>query len=235
MSKENENYPDSIVMEPDTTYSPLFWDEEGVAIGDYDLFFIGDEEYSTASIEGLKDWFMQADKYDPFTDIAEFTTEGMEDWINQGYELAKQIRAMIPKEIRFYYGYWHQFGDGHWRCCKAYIAPEFERKYMFHVDLIHLETHYDDWYEGFPVSLTKLEFKELCDAQKTWIQTEEYKKWPSDGDEEYFIKKYCPSIHLKVREALKQFALNRWGEEIIDELFNADIYVPEEVWYINKL
>jgi hypothetical protein len=40
---------------------------------------------------------------------------------------------------------------------------------------------------------------------------------------------------LKVREALKQFALNRWGEEIIDELFNADIYVPEEVWYINKL
>lgn len=235
MSKENENYPDSIVMEPDTTYSPLFWDEEGVAIGDYDLFFIGDEEYSTASIEGLKDWFMQADKYDPYTDIAEFTTEGMEDWINQGYELAKQIRAMIPKEIRFYYGYWHQFGDGHWRCCKAYIALEFERKYMFHVDLIHLETHYDDWYEGFPVSLTKLEFKELCDAQKIWIQTEEYKKWPSDGDEEYFIKKYCPSIHLKVREALKQFALNRWGEEIIDELFNADIYVPEEVWYINKL
>ena len=110
-----------IVMEPDTTYSPLFWDEEGVAIGDYDLIFIGDKVYSTASIEGLKDWFMQADKYDPYTDIAEFTTEGIEDWINQGYKYAKQIRAMIPKEIEIYYGYWHQFGDGEWRMCRAYI------------------------------------------------------------------------------------------------------------------
>ena len=35
-----EDIPEVIVMGPDTTYSPLFWDEEGVAIGDYDLFFI---------------------------------------------------------------------------------------------------------------------------------------------------------------------------------------------------
>jgi hypothetical protein len=48
-------------------------------------------------------------------------TEGMEEWINQGYEFAKQIRAMIPKEIGLYYAYWHQFGDGEWRWCKAYI------------------------------------------------------------------------------------------------------------------
>ena len=121
MCKDNENKPDSVVMEPDTTYSALFWDEEGVAIGDYDLFFIGDEEYSTSSIEGFDKWFMQADKYDPYTDIAEFTTEGMKEWINQGYEYAKKIRAMIPNEIGFYYGYWHHFGDGKWRCCKAYL------------------------------------------------------------------------------------------------------------------
>ena len=123
MCKEKENKPDAIIMEPDTTYSPLFWDEEEAAVGDFDLFFIGDEEYSTASIEGLKDWFMQTDKYDPYTDIAEFTTEGMEEWINQGYEYAKQIRVMIPKEVKFYYSFWYQFGDGKWRHCRAYITP----------------------------------------------------------------------------------------------------------------
>lgn len=124
MSKEDTDIPEYIVMGPDTTYSPLFWDDEGAAIGDYDLFFIGDEEYSTSSIEGLKDWFMLADKYDPYTDIAQFTTDGMEEWINQGYEYAKQLRSMIPNSVKLYYGYWHQFGDGYWRWCKAYIAQK---------------------------------------------------------------------------------------------------------------
>ena len=124
MSKEDTYNPKAVVMEPDTTYSPLFWDDDGVAIGDYDTFFIGNEEYSTSSIEGLKEWFLKTDKYDPYTDVAQFTTEGMDEWINQGYEYAKKICAMIPKEIKFYYGYWHQFGDGQWRCCKAYISPK---------------------------------------------------------------------------------------------------------------
>ncbi len=119
---KQEEIPEAIVFAPDTTYSPLFWDEEGAAIGDYDYFLIGDEEYSTSSIKGLEDWFFKADKYDPYTDIAEFTTEGMEEWINQGYEFAKQMRAIIPKEIELYYGFWHQFGDVRWRYCKAYIS-----------------------------------------------------------------------------------------------------------------
>ena len=117
-----EEMSKAIVMGPDTSYSPLFWDEEDAAIGDYDLIFIGDEEYSTSSIIGLKEWFMQADKYDPYTDIAEFTKEGMEEWINQGYEFVKQLGKIIPKDIELYYGYWHQFGDGRWRWCKAYIS-----------------------------------------------------------------------------------------------------------------
>ena len=121
---DKESLPESIIMGPDTTYSPLFWDEEDVAIGYYDLFYIGDDEYSTSSIVGLKEWFMQTDKYDPYTDISEFTIEGMDEWINQGYEYAKQLRYIIPKEIELYYGFWHQFGDGHWRWCKAYIAKE---------------------------------------------------------------------------------------------------------------
>lgn len=119
-----EEIPKLIVFGPDTTYSPLFWDENDVAIGDYDYFFIGDEEYSTSSIVGLKEWYMQADKYDPYTDIAEFTTEGMDEWINRGYELVKQIRLMIPQDVELYYGYWHQFGDGKWRWCKAYISDK---------------------------------------------------------------------------------------------------------------
>lgn len=121
---DKERLPEYIVMEPDTTYSPLFWNDEGMAIGEYDLFYIGDDEYKTSSIEGLKEWYLKADKYDPYTDIAEFTTEGMEEWINQGSEFAKQLRSIIPKEIEFYYGFWHQFGDGEWRCCKAYIAQK---------------------------------------------------------------------------------------------------------------
>lgn len=116
--------PKFILFEPsDTTYSGLVWDDRGTDIGDYDSFFIGDDEYSISSIEGLKEWFIQADKYDPYTEIAQFTTDGMEEWINQGCEFAKQIRKMIPKEIDLFYGYWHQFGDGIWRCCKAYISP----------------------------------------------------------------------------------------------------------------
>jgi len=110
------------VFAPDTSFSDLFYDDEGGAIGDYDSFFIGDVEYSTSSIEGLKEWFMLADKYDPYTEIAQFTTEGMEEWINQGYELAKQVLSLIPKGVCLYYGYWHQFGDGQWRWCKAYLA-----------------------------------------------------------------------------------------------------------------
>ena len=35
----------AIMMSPDTSYSPLFWNEEGAAIGDYDYFFIDDEDY----------------------------------------------------------------------------------------------------------------------------------------------------------------------------------------------
>ena len=47
MSKrEMEEASESIVIGPDTSYSPLFWDEEDAAIGDYDSFFIGDQEHT---------------------------------------------------------------------------------------------------------------------------------------------------------------------------------------------
>ena len=107
------------------------------------------------------------------------------------------------------------------------------KEYMFHVDLIHLETYYEDWYEEFPVLLTDEEFDELCKAQREWMQTEEWINRHSDADEEYFIKKHCPNIYSKVKTSLEKFALSKYGEGIIKELFNADIYIPEEVWDIN--
>ena len=108
------------------------------------------------------------------------------------------------------------------------------KEYMFTVDLIHLETYYEDWYEEFPVSLTNEEFEELCNAQKKWMQTDEWKNRHCDADEEYFKKKYCPDIYPKVKTSLKNFAISKYGEGIIKELFNADIYIPEVVWEINR-
>ena len=81
------------------------------------------------------------------------------------------------------------------------------KEYMFHVDLIHLETYYEDWYEEFPVLLTDEEFDELCKAQREWMQTEEWINRHSDADEEYFIKKHCPNIYPKVKTSLEKFAL----------------------------
>lgn len=115
--------PEYIVFMAEDTFSPLFWDEDDVGIGDDKSFYIGDDEYSISLLIGIKEWFMQADKYDPYTDVTQFTTEGMEDWINQGYEYAKLLRSIIPRSIDLYYGFWHQFGDGRWRCCRAYISP----------------------------------------------------------------------------------------------------------------
>lgn len=51
-------------------------------------------------------------------------TEGMEEWINQGHEYATQVNKLLPKDIDLYYGYWHQFGDGKWRFCKAYLSKD---------------------------------------------------------------------------------------------------------------
>jgi hypothetical protein len=121
--KKEETKPKYIVFQADDTFSFLFWDDEGAAIGDFESFFIGDVEYSLSSLDGLKEWFYHADKYDPYTVISQFTTEGMEAWINKGYEYTKEIRAMLPPEIQLYYSFWHQFGDGNWRNCRAFITP----------------------------------------------------------------------------------------------------------------
>lgn len=113
-----------IVMHAEDTFAPLFWDDDNVGIGDVDSFDIDDEEISLSSLTGLNEWFSKADMFDPYTDVSTFTSEGMEEWINQGYEYAVQVNKMLPKDIDLYYGYWHQFGDGKWRFCKAYLNKD---------------------------------------------------------------------------------------------------------------
>lgn len=121
MSKIEFHNPQFLVFMAEDTFAPLFWDDEDVGIGDADSFYIGENEYDLSSLIGLKEWFSHADRYDPFSAITDFNRIGMGDWINQGYEFAKQIRKMIPKEIDLYYSFWHQF-NADWKCCRVLIT-----------------------------------------------------------------------------------------------------------------
>lgn len=117
-----------IVMHAEDSFAPLFWDEHDHGIGDYkSIEFEDDVELQLSDLPGLEEWYLQADKYDPYTAVTTFTTEGMEDWINKGYEYAKKLRTILPKDIELYYGFWHQFGDGRWRFCRAYINCDYKR------------------------------------------------------------------------------------------------------------
>ena len=60
-----DDYPRYIIFMAEDTFSSLIWDDEDCGIGDVDCFWIGDKEYSLESLEGIKEWFYQADKYDP--------------------------------------------------------------------------------------------------------------------------------------------------------------------------
>lgn len=99
----------------------LFWDDKACAIGDFESFYINEEEYQLSSLDGLEEWFKQAAKYDPYAVVEPFTTEGMEEWINQGYRFAKQVREILPGGIDLYYQYWHQFDDSEWVACRALV------------------------------------------------------------------------------------------------------------------
>ena len=117
-----DDYPRYIIFMAEDTFSSLIWDDEDCGIGDVDCFWIGDKEYSLESLEGIKEWFYQADKYAPYSDVTDFQVEGMEEWINKGYQYALQVRDILPDNIALYYGFWHQFVDGKWRYCRAHIS-----------------------------------------------------------------------------------------------------------------
>lgn len=112
-----------ITFEANTTYNGVFWDEnEFCEIGDLeDIFLKNGKSIKLPAIQGLKEWHEKADIYDPYSSVTDFQIEGYEEWVNEGYRLAKAIKSFLPDYISLYYGFWHNFGDDNWTYCKAYI------------------------------------------------------------------------------------------------------------------
>ena len=104
--------------------------------------------------------------------------------------------------------------------------------YKFRIDTCHLSREIDNMFDEWipiDVELSDDEVTELLKARETWFASEEFKKWDSANDEEYFLYNYVPNIHQKVRKVLEEQAPSIWGEKIMPELFNVDIYLPEDL------
>ncbi len=109
-----------VTLHAETTSAGPFWD--GFCnIGEYNELWIDDVKYDI-TFPRFKEWYNQADKFDPYSDVDVFQINGFDDWVNQGYEYAVMLRKLLPKEIDVYYGFWKDFGDGYWRYCRAYIT-----------------------------------------------------------------------------------------------------------------
>ena len=108
------------------------------------------------------------------------------------------------------------------------------RIYKFSISTTHLsyeiDSMYDDW-QTIDVELSDDEVVKLLRARKAWYTSKEYKKdrGSTITDEEYFMKKYVPDIHSKVRKAIEEQAPSIWGNKIIPELFNIDIFISNEL------
>lgn len=104
------------------------------------------------------------------------------------------------------------------------------RTYMFRYDLFFLPCDPEDWYGVFPVDLTGEEFEELLEVYKEW-SCPEVKKQASDLDgDDFFMKTYCPQILEKVKRSLKDYATKNWDEQVIAELNQANIDIPDEIY-----
>jgi hypothetical protein len=110
------------LMAADVYFGP-FWTHGGAKwIGDCDSFSLMDgREVDVSSVKGLKEWFSQAEKYDPYCVFEEFQPKGFEDWVNKGYELALEIKKLLPKDVVLYYAFSHKFGDSKWTICETRI------------------------------------------------------------------------------------------------------------------
>lgn len=99
-----------------------FWENGFCNIGDCNELWVDDVMYRI-DFPGFKEWYMQADKYDPYSDVeVKFNAAGYDDWVKQGYKYAVMLRKLLPQEIDVYYAFWKDFGDNQWRYCKAYIT-----------------------------------------------------------------------------------------------------------------
>ena len=102
-----------------------------------------------------------------------------------------------------------------------------ETIYKFRIDLRGFD---DDWVD-IDVELSYDEVAELLIKRKTWFESDEFKEMHGRtiDDEEYFLHKYVPHIHKKVRKAIEEQLPSILGEEIMPQV---DIYVPENLDYM---
>ena len=81
--------------------------------------------------------------------------------------------------------------------------------YKFRIDTCNLPSEIDNMFDHWveiDVELSDEEVTELLKARQEWFASEEFKKWDSYNDEEYFLHKFVPNIHKKVRTALEELA-----------------------------
>ena len=102
----------------DVTFGP-FQDELGY-IGNSKEIQIDNKLY-TIDFPGFHSWLKNIRRYSPYSNPKGFSTDGLEVWINQGYNYAIMLRKLLPHHIDVYYGFWKDFGDGTWRFCKTQI------------------------------------------------------------------------------------------------------------------
>ena len=97
-----------------------------------------------------------------------------------------------------------------------------EKDFLFDIDLIHLPLDPEDWFFTISVRLTIAEIESLRKAEKEW------KNRYDDADDEYYIRKYCPDVHKKVRDTLKEYCVRHFDKEVVNELDQADIYIARQ-------
>ena len=104
-------------------------------------------------------------------------------------------------------------------------------KYSFQIDTGHLSYQYNGYYEDFDVELSDEQFEQLCiTLKRLWETKELYSLHPGTEDHEWWLHKYHPDILKIVRDELEIRAPQIWDSGILPELYNVDIYVPDEAW-----
>ena len=101
-----------------------------------------------------------------------------------------------------------------------------QKDFFFDIDLIHLSSNIEGWFFTIPVRLTVAEIEQLRKAEMAWKP--EWKKRNDDPDEEYYIRKYCPEIHKKVKDTLKEYCTRHFDQDVVNELDQADIYIARQ-------
>lgn len=100
-----------------------------------------------------------------------------------------------------------------------------EKDFFFDIDLAHLYPMPEDWFFTIPVRLTVAEVEALRKAEREWKQTDEWKKRQDDADDEWYIRNYCPKIHTKVRNTLKEYCIDHFDKDVVNQLDQADIFI----------